>query len=393
MKKIIIVFLIAALVVAGITLVKTRKTQLANIAPAKVLPVVVDTVTLEKKPVTLTLPAMGIVATDLSANLSTKISSRVKKVNKKEGDSVKKGDLLATLDASDLMAKKQGFSLRRQSLGFEINAAQENIKALEASFASAQETHSRTDELLNVKGASMEQFRGEEATLAKIKAQLSAAHNTISVLKKNQEALDQNIKEIESLITYATITAPISGTVSKRMIMDGDMTGPGKVLFQISAGSGFYINLFLPDSVNSHGIIFHGEKLALVPKNQATATGLIQYVAALSDSTGFVEGQYVNVQVVVYQGETSLLPMDAVLNVGGATFVYVMEDGKAQKIRVTIVARGSEGVVVANDLSGKTIITAKPDILLRVSTGVPILISENQKETVKTDLPQPARQG
>ena len=383
MKKIIAAVLVAVLVIAGIKLIKIRKTQLANIAPAKVLPVVVDTLDLVKKPVILTLPAMGIVATELSATLSTKISSRVKKVYKKEGDSVKKGDLLATLDASDLMAKKKGLILKKQSLGFEINAGLENIKALEASFASARETHLRTEELLNVKGASMEQYRGEEANLAKIKAQQSAARNSISVLKKNQEALSQNIKEVESLLTYASITSPISGTLSKRMVMVGDMTGPGKTLFQISAGSGFYINMFLPDSVKPHSIIFHGESLALVPKNQATATGLVQYLAALSDSTGFVEGQYVNVQVVVYQGETSLLPMDGILNVGGKSFVYVMEGSKAEKISVNIIARGSEGLVVDVDLSGKTVITAKPDILLRVSTGVPILTSENQKDTAK----------
>jgi len=377
MKKLILLVLAAIVVAAGVTLVKNRKAQLAMVKPPAVLPVVVDTATLIQKPVTLTLPAMGIIKSDLSPTLSTKISSRITAVYKNEGDRVKKGDILATLDASDLIARKQGLLLKKQGLGFEIDGSRHTIKSLEASLASAEEIHKRTGALLKVKGASMEQYRNEEVGITKIKSQLASAHNGISALEKNQQALGQNIKEIENLLTYTTITSPISGTVSRRMAMVGDMTGPGKTLFQISAESGFYINLSLPDSINPHHIIFKDKKLTLVPKNQATATGLVQYLAALPHGEGVVDGQYVNVRVVVYENRTTLIPMDGILNVGSNSFIYILENNQAKKITVHVVARGSEGLVVDRDFSGKTIITAKPDILLRVSAGVPILISDH----------------
>ena len=128
-------------------------------------------------------------------------------------------------------------------------------------------------------------------------------------------------------------------------------------------------------------VIVSGKTLPLAPKNEAAATGLAQYLAPLPADSGLTEGQYVNVQVLVYQGENSLLPLDALLSTGNQTFVFHHEDGsvqssldggKAVKTAVDIVARGSEGVVVAQALAGKQVLLAKPDLLLRVAAGVPV---------------------
>ncbi len=136
-KKLIVIGVILLIAVGAIGLLHKRKAALAKAAPPAVLPVVVDAVTLQPQKVTLTLPAMGVVSSDLSTTLSTRVSGRVLKVFKREGDAVRKGELLLQIDARDLQARKESLRLKRQSLAFDIAAKKENLKALATALKNA----------------------------------------------------------------------------------------------------------------------------------------------------------------------------------------------------------------------------------------------------------------
>lgn len=374
MKKLVTLILVVAIVVAGLLLLKKRKADLAHAAPASILPAVVATTELKTQSIALTLPAMGIVASDVSAILSTKISGQVMVVYKQEGDAVKKGEVLARIDAKDLEAKKHGVALQRQGIVFEIEAKKAEAKSLMTSLQSAKATHRRTRELLDVKGASVEQYSQEEAEIAKIDAGLAAVRNRIETLAKNMETLKASMRELDSLMNYATIVSPIDGTVSQILARPGDLATPGKPLLRISSKDGLYLNLSLPDTIRADQVQLAGRTLPLTSKNQAGETGLVQYVAPLPPNLGLVEGQFVNVRVVIYKGNGVLVPIDALLTMDGSSSVFVLTaNGKTRRLSVRIEARGVEGVTVAQDLDGRKVILAKPDILLRIASGVPVV--------------------
>ena len=373
MKKSITIFLIIVIVVGGVLLLKKRRADLAKATPATVLPAVVETIKLKSGPITLTLPAMGIIASDVSTVLSTKVSGRVLSVKKQEGDAVTKGEVVARIDISELEAKKQGLQSQRQGIGFQIDAKKADVKALETALTTAKDTHSRTAELLRVKGASIEQFSQEASEIARIEANLSAARNSVSSFGKNIETLNAAIREIDSLMSYATVTSPIDGTISQSLIKPGDLATPGKPLFRVASKSGLYLNLSMPDTVHPSEIIVNGETLHLTPKDHAGATGLIQYVAQIPGGQDLVEGQYVNVRVIVFKGENVRIPVDALLTMDGSSSVFALNpNGIPERLPVHIRARGAEGVVVDENLAGHRVIIAKPDILLRIAAGVPV---------------------
>lgn len=373
MKKIVAVVLIAALAIGGVALFMRRQAQLAAAKPAPALPVVADMMVMERAPVLLTLPAMGVVVSELSTTLSTKVTGQILQVFKQEGDAVKKGERLALIDARELIAKKQGLVSQRQGLDYQMAAKREDLKAAQAALSAAREAHGRTQALVEIKGASIEQFRQEEVGIAQIEAQLAAAENGLSTLEKNRKTLDKSIEEVEALIGYTLITAPIDGTVSERQAKAGDLATPGKPLFSIAAGTGLYLSLSLPDTVPAREIVFQDKRIPLAPKNRATASGLVQYVAQLPDGAGVVEGQFINIRVVVFSGEEVLVPMDGLLSVGGQTFILVVSEDRAQQTPVHIKFRGSEGVTLEENIAGRRIVLAKPDILLRAATGAPLM--------------------
>jgi RND family efflux transporter MFP subunit len=373
MKKRLIVILIILLILAGaVFLLKVRKENLADAPVATVLPVVVDAITVQPQDVTLTLPAMGIVSSDISTTLSTKISGRILKLYKQEGDQIKKGDLLIQIDDRELRAKKESLRLKRKSLGYDISAKQGNLKALETALKNAIESHTRTKELLDVKGASIEQFNKEQTGIAQLTAQLQSVKSGIEMLRSGINELLQGEKEIDTQLSYTRIIAPINGTLSARMTMEGNLALPGKPLLKIAAAEGLYLDIKLPSNIQSSAIQFHGKKFVLTPKNQAGSGGLREYRAALPLGNTLVEGEFLNVALVLYSGHGVLLPNDVLLTVLGKTYVLVYQNGKASKTLVTVTRRGSEGVMVQENLAGKTLLLAKPDILLRATSGAPV---------------------
>ena len=305
---------------------------------------VVDSLTLVRGPVRLTTSAMGIVSSDRSATLSTRVSGRVLEVLKKEGDPVKKGEVLARIDVRDLEARKK--------------ALEAKIAGIEYDLKVKREVHARTLKLLAINGASIEQSRKEEAAIAN--------------LEKTRDSLRQNIREIEVQEGYATITSPVTGTVAKRLVMAGDLAMPGKPLFKIAASGGLYVNIVLPRGVRADRIVFKGRAIPLSPKNAAIATGLAQYLAPLPKNAGVVEGEFLPVDLVVYEGDNVLVPRDALLSINGKSYVFTNEHGRAVRHQVRVVARGREGVVVSPDLAGARVLVAKPDILLRAMAGCPV---------------------
>ncbi len=358
MKKTISLLLVLILAIGVVLLVKKRQSNLTKAPVAKVLPVVTETVTLQSGQVTLTVPAMAMVASDLSSTLATKITGRVLAIHKKQGDRVRQGEKLIVIDASDLDAKKASLRAKLEGLSSELAVQREN--------------HARTMKLFAIKGASQEQIRTEEAGLAN--------------LDKSKESLIQNIREIETLGSYSTLVAPVTGTVSEILVNSGDIAVPGKALLRIAAEQGLYLTLSLPDSITPLGLLVNGAAIKAVPRNQATTTGLIQYVAPLDNQINMVEGQYCNLQVVLFSGNGVKVPMDGLLTMDGNTYFLVLEGDMARKMVVTVLHRGSEGVIIAEDLPGRVILTAKPDILLRAATGVPVQTFVRKNDTVPAPL-------
>ena len=375
MKKKVIAILIIVLIFAGaILLLKTRKANLSKAPVAAVLPVVVESITVQPHPVTLTLPAMGVVSSDISTTLSTKISGRILKLYKQEGDSINKGDLLIQIDDRELRAKKESLRLKRDSLGYDITAKQGNLKALQTTLENAIESHARTKELLDVKGASIEQYNKEQTEIAQLTAQLQSAKSGIEMLRAGVDELLQSDKEIDTQLSYTRITAPIDGTLSARLAMAGDLALPGKPLLKIAAEDGLFLDIKLPSDIQSKAIRFQGQEFVLTPKNQAGSSGLREYRAALPLGNTLVEGEFLNVDLVLFNGKGVLLPNDVLLTVQGTTSVLVYQNGKVERTPVTVIRRGSEGVMAREELGGKTLLLAKPDILLRATSGAPVTI-------------------
>ena len=80
--------------------------------------------------------------------------------------------------------------------------------------------------------------------------------------------------------------------------------------------------------------------------------------------------------VIVFQQKAMLLPFNALLNRDGKSYVLLIQGNKAEAKEVHIVQSAEQGIVIAENLEGKNIVIAKPDILLRLASGYALKVKE-----------------
>ncbi len=349
MKKIVkigvVLLIIAAIVFIAVSRLLEIRKRNAELAIAKVYPIVVKEMSPKITDVKLTLPYLAEVANDKDVKLASRISARILKI-KPSGSKVHKGETVVKLDITNLKSALK-------SVKDEIHATTVALKNLQA-------THKRTLELLAVKGASIEESQKESTLIAKTKAILNA--------------LIQKEIELNNNLSYATITSPVDGVIAKTFSNKGALSLPGHPLVSIASKNGFYLMLRVPTNLNIRGVKFEGKTYSATPLG-STFHGLAEYKVYMGD-TKLINGDRIEVSVIILSRKAELLPFNAVLNRNGKSYVLVVEGNQAVPFEVHVVQSAQEGVVVAESLEGKKIVLAKPDILLRLVSGYKLQVKE-----------------
>jgi len=349
MKKIVkigvVLLVIAAIVFVAVSRLLEIRKRNAELATAKIYPIVVKEMSPKITDVKLTLPYLAEVANDKDVKLASRISARILKI-KRSGSRVHKGETIIKLDITNIKSALK-------SVKDQIHATTVAQKNLEA-------THKRTLELLAVKGASIEESQKESTLIAKTNAALNA--------------LMQKEVELKNNLSYATITSPVDGVIAKTFSNKGALSLPGHPLVSIAAKNGFYLMLRVPTDLNIRGVKFEGKTYDATPLG-STFHGLAEYKVYMGD-TKLINGDRVEVSVIILNRKAELLPFDAILNRNSKSYVLVVKGNKAVPFEVHVVQSAQEGIVIAEPLEGKKIVVAKPDILLRLVSGYKLKVKE-----------------
>ncbi len=351
--KIIIAILIAIiLVLLGIFLIKIRKEEDAKYKTAMIYPIVVPIVTPKTGHITTTLEYLALVKNSKETLVNSKFAGKIKYIAKL-GQKVKKGDIVVKIDPTPLKTKLKEINENINSIKNLIQADIVNLQTLKA-------THERTKKLLKVNMASIEQYDIEKAKIAALEAKLKADKNKLNTLYAMKN-------DILNDLSYAVIKSPVNGIVSAKFLNKGDNAFPGKPILKIAPNQGNY--LFIPLADNYKEIIYKNKKYKLIPLH-STFNGVPVYKAEVHDKS-LIPGEKIDIKVVTFDGNATLIPYKTLLTINGQNFVF---DRYGHPIKVNILATGNQGVIVSNYLP--QIIEADPDLLLKIKAGYPVKIKE-----------------
>ena len=345
MKKTIIWSLVILVLVAlGVFLIYSKKNEEANLPKAKLYTTVVSSFKPKLSKAELTLPYIALVENDKDVSLSTKVSGRVEFI-KPSGSSVKVGEVLVRLDNTDIRGS--------------VNSLDAQITSTTTALENLKKTHQRTLDLLEIKGASIEQSQQEESEIAKLEAQL--------------ESLKQSKNEAQNRLGYAEIKSLASGTLSNTVVNTGDVVMPGQPVGNVSANSGSNLLIRVPEDLSVEGIKIRNQFYQAVALNN-TFNGLAEYKVYPKDMN-LIAGSREQIDVVVYKGEGIKLPHDVILNRDGKNYVLVIEGNRGSLKQINILQSGEDGVVIAEkEISNYQLVRAEQDILLKLAGGTTLTV-------------------
>ncbi|MBI5467608.1 MAG: efflux RND transporter periplasmic adaptor subunit [Deltaproteobacteria bacterium] len=289
-------------------------------------PEVSGVVTIEVRPtsVTSSLEAAGTVKAKTISDVASRVMGTVTSIIVREGDRVKKGSLLITIDDSDIREKVRAAEAWRNEAGKALEGAKENLRLQNL-------TYERYKKLYEGKAISQQEFDTVETRRKGARLEYERAEEAV-------KRAGAGMNEAKIFHSYARVVSPVDGIVSEKKIEVGSMAAPGMPLIVIEDTSGFIFEanaderlsgtikkgMALGVTVDSLSKTFEGRVAEVLPSvDPASRTFLVKISLR---GAGLRSGQYGRVSFPVAQKTAILLPLPAIVSRGQLDGVFTVDD-------------------------------------------------------------------
>ncbi len=323
----------AILIICALLAACSRTKAAAPTAP--VVPVLAATV--EQKDMPVQVQAIGAVEAYSTVSVKTQITGQLTGVHFKEGQEVRKGDLLFTLDKRPFEA-----DVKRQEANLERDTAQAKLAKLDAE---------RYEGLYKGGVVSKQQYDQAQANAAALDAAVQA----------DKAAVDNARVQL----IYCSIYSPINGRTGNLMIHQGNMIKANDTPFLVNINQiePIYTTFSVPEQYLGEIKKFaragklpveatiQGDtrpvigKLSFIDNNVDQTTGTIKLKGEFPNTDRRLwPGQFVDVMLVLHtQPNAVVVPTQAVQTGQQGQFVFVIKPDMTVEARTVKVNRNSSG--------------------------------------------------
>lgn len=283
-------------------------------------PTLVTVTQVKDMSIEITESAVGSIEGLIDPTIAAEVAARVVRVHVNPGQRVKKGELIATLDAAD-------FALQR-------NEAQAEVARIEALLENQTKVVTRSQALVN------RNFISQNALDTDIAQQ--------NVLREQLAGAKARVDTINHSSSKTRIYAPTDGVIEKKLVDTGEFVKVGDPLLQIISNKHLRAHIPFPERISSQ--LRPGMKVRL---STPTSTKVIESVirelkpmiiesnrsidvlADINGETDWQPGASVTGTVVTGEQPSALMvPEQSVVLRPAGEVVYLVKDGKAHQVIV-----------------------------------------------------------
>lgn len=374
----------------------------------------------------------GKVMPNETASVMSTMMGKVATVNYNVGDYVKKGDVLFTMDTTDIInninvlkaslataeaqiasAQTSIDTVNGATMQTQIQNAKSALDAAELAYNNSKTTYDNNKVLYDSGIISKADFDKIELAYKNAELQYNQAkesYNIISVqmpqenLRKAQDgyntavaskaSIEAQIESAQKSLNDAKVTSPISGIVSECNVIEGTIASQSMAPFTIIDTS--MMNVTVNVSENIINSVHEGDKVNLtIPTlTENNFEGVVKTVSPAADATGTytVEVQIPNKEGLLKSGmfgevsfvnsrseNTFVLSRDAVMTDDEGTYVYIVEDNKAKKVVVETGIDNGQQIEITNGLEEGMNVVIKGQTYLTDGTDVEVVSSEKEE--------------
>lgn len=327
--------------------------------------------------VPLSLP--GELTAFQSVAMFPRVTGFVKSVNVDRGSKVHAGQLLASLEAPELVAQRSEAQSKLQAAEAQLSAARSKADADKGTFAR-----------LKAASATPGVVAGNDVVIAEKAAEGSA--NQVLAAEQSVEAARQAVNAIRDFEGYLVMTAPFAGVITERNVHPGALVGPSTSganatpLLRLVDSDRLRLVVPVPEAYSADmrpgaeiaftvaaypGQSFSG-KVARIAQavDVSTRTMAVELDVANSDGR-LAPGTFCQVRWPVRRSGPSLfVPSTSVAATTDRTFVIRIRDGKTEWVDVKIGLTSGPLVEVFGDLRAGDEIARRGTDELRPGTQV-----------------------
>lgn len=317
-------------------------------APVKAAPpgIVVEASKVQVVSLPQALTAVGSLRSDETIIVRPEVAGRIAQIHFREGEPVRKGALLISLDASVQKA--------------DLDRARANLSLSKSKFDRAED--------LRTKGFLSSQAKDE-------------AENNLRVAQADAELM-------EARFAKSQIRAPFSGVIGLRQVSVGDYVKEGQDIVNLEAVDPLKVDFRIPEVVQSQvkdnqnlqitldaipDKAFNGRVFAINPAIDANGRAIVIRAEVPNRDGKLRPGMFARIRLFTSGNqETVVVPEEALFPVGEEKYVYKVVDGKATRQKIAIGARRDGKVEVMNGLTKDDVVVTAGVIKLREGASVKI---------------------
>ncbi len=342
------------------------------------------------KDVPMEVQVIGNVEAHSVITVKAQLPGEITKVSFSEGDYVKKGDLLFTLDrrpTEGMLRQAEANLLKDMAV---LGQAEANLARETAQEKYVRSQADRFANLFKEGLASKDQVELYRTNADVIASAINADKAAIASANASIESSRSSVNNAKTQLSYTEIRSPIDGRTGNISVKQGNVVSlQTPELVTINQVQPIYVTFSVPEAVladvkkymaqgklqvvatpQDDGAAPHTGTLTFVDNNVDSGTGTIKLKATFAnDDRRMWPGQFVRVTLRLATIRNSVVvPNQAVQTGQEGLYVYVIsEDRKAEMRTVTTGARIDQDLVILSGLqAGETVVT---DGHLRVAPG------------------------
>ncbi|MHB8262024.1 MAG: efflux RND transporter periplasmic adaptor subunit [Bacteroidia bacterium] len=342
----IIIFIVTALVLIKIFYLSPKQNKTAGQTPPTAL---IRAVIVKQSEMNTVVTSSGSMLANEEVTLNPETAGKIISLTFKEGTEVQKGQLLVKLNDADLQA-----TLAKQLSVQKVNEEKErDLKAL-----------------LAIKGVSQEEY-----DLA------------LSMVQQNKADIDYT----QAQIAKTEIRAPFNGIIGFKTVSEGDFVSSADVIASIQQVNPMDIDFSIPEKyslqvrtndtvrvkIAGTGRTYVGKVYAIDPKIDANTRALKVRASVDNSKREIFAGSYAEVSLILRSENSVVVPSMAVIASLRGQTTYLIKNGKANLIPISVGIRTDSSVEVLTGLKvGDTIATSG---IMALKQGIAVKIQNLTK--------------
>ena len=325
------------------------------------------------------LSGIGTVQAISTISVQPQVTGKLAEVYFKEGDLVKRGELLFKIDPRPFQIalnqiranlEKDEAALKQAEANLQRDKAQEKYNLVEAE---------RYKILLGENYTSKEQYDQMQTSALASKATVLADQAAVQTAKKAVQADQAAVQNAELNLSYCFIHSPITGKTGAILIRPGNLvTAESSTLATLDQLQPIYVVFSVPEQnlneIKKDMAALSLPVSALPSGSRKSAEGRLTFMSnTVNSSTGTIElrgtfqnkkellwpGQFVNVKLTLRSIPAFVIPSQAVQYGQNGTFVFVVLSNHTVQVYPVVTGETYQGeTVIEKGLkSGETVVT------------------------------------